>query len=100
MTYLDFKKITELEIVEVTGNTIHLHCKEGYYLTDFQGDDYFNYKDFFCAYLPIKEEYPNFEVIDEVKHKENLAKKMEAFRLKQEEENKKRKELLENANEE
>lgn len=89
-----------MEIVEATGNTIHLHCKEGYYLTDFQGDDYFNYKDFFCAYLPIKEEYPNFEVIDEVKHKDNLAKKMEAFRLKQEKENKKRKELLENAIEE
>jgi len=97
MTQKELLALPHLAVAEVNEKWVHIHTEEGYYITDFdQDDDYFYYKDFFCAYLPIKEEYPNYQAIDNAKHKENIAKKMEAFRLKQEEENKKRKELLEN----
>lgn len=104
MKFEDLQKIAELEVCEYTGNTLHIHCKEEFYLTDFTGDDFFKYTDFFCAFLPIKEEYPNYQVIDEATHTLNLEKKKEAIKEKQlqiiAEENKRRKELEENGNQE
>lgn len=79
MKFEDLQKITELEVCEYTGNTLHIHCKEGFYLTDFTGDD------FFCAFLPIKEEYPDYQVITKLQHDENLEKKKEALRKRRKE---------------
>lgn len=79
MKFEDLQKIAELEVCEYTGNTLHLHCKQGYYLTEFTGDD------FFCAFLPIKEEYPDYQVIDKATHTLNLEKKKEALRKRRKE---------------
>lgn len=101
MKFEDLQKIEALEVCEYTGNTLHLHCKQGYYLTEFTGDDdYLKYTDFFCTFLPVKEEYPNYQVITKLQHDENLEKKKEALRkrrkeLEEKEENKRRKELEE-----
>lgn len=102
MKFEDLQKITELEVCEYTGNTLHLHCKEGYFLTDFkEGDDYLLYNDFFCSFLVIQEEYPNYQVITKLQHDENLEKRTQAIKDKQariieEEENKRIEEMLKN----
>jgi hypothetical protein len=75
MKFEDLKKLPHILICEYTGNTLHLHTEEGYYLTDFNNEDYLNYDDFFCTFLPIKEEYPNFQVITEEIHNANVEKR-------------------------
>lgn len=104
MKFEDLQKIEALEVCEYTGNTLHLHCKQGYYLTEFTGDEFLNYTDFFCAFLPIKDAYADYKVIDKATHNANLEKKKEAIKEKQlqiiAEENKRRKELEENGNQE
>lgn len=100
MKFEDLQKIAELEVCEYTGNTLHLHCKQGYYLTEFTGDDYLKYTDFFCTFLPIKEEYPNYHVITIEQHNDNLEKRKKAIKDEQlriiaEEENKRKKEMQE-----
>lgn len=101
MKFEDLQKIAELEVCEYTGNTLHLHCKQGYYLTEFTGDDYLKYTDFFCAFLPIKEEYPNYQLLTNEQHNENLEKRNQAIKDKMEKdrvelENKRYKEMEEN----
>lgn len=100
MKFEDLQKIAELEVCEYTGNTLHIHCKEGFYLTDFTGEDYLKYADFFCSFLPIQDEYPNYQLLTNEQHNENLEKrnqaiKEERLRIIAEEENKRRKELEE-----
>lgn len=82
MKFEDLQKIAALEVCEYTGNTLHLHCKEGYFLTDFTGDDYLKYTDFFCTFLPIKEEYQNYQVITIKQHNDNLDKRKKAIEEK------------------
>lgn len=101
MKFEDLQKIEVLEVCEYTGNTLHLHCKQGYYLTEFTGDDYLKYTDFFCAFLPIKEEYPNYQVVTVEQHNDNLEKRNQAIKDKMEKdrvelENKRYKEMEEN----
>lgn len=101
MKFEDLQKIEALEVCEYTGNTLHLHCKQGYYLTEFTGDDYLKYTDFFCAFLPIKEEYQNYQVITVEQHNDNLEKRNQAIKDKMEKdrvelENKRYKEVEEN----
>lgn len=101
MKFEDLQKIEALEVCEYTGNTLHLHCKQGYYLTEFTGDDYLKYTDFFCAFLPIKEEYPNYQLLTNEQHNENLEKRNQAIKDKMEKdrvelENKRYKEMEEN----
>lgn len=105
MKFEDLQKIAELEVCEYTGNTLHLHCKEGYFLTDFIDEDYKEYNDFFCTFLPIKEEYPNYQVLTIEQHNENLEKRTQAIkdeqlRMIEEEKNKLKKELEKNGNQE
>ena len=100
MKFEDLQKIEALEVCEYTGNTLHLHCKQGYYLTEFTEDDYLKYTDFFCAFLPIKEEYPNYQVLTIEQHNDNLEKRKKAIkdeelRIIAEEENKRKKEMQE-----
>lgn len=85
MKFEDLQKIEALEVCEYTGNTLHLHCKQGYYLTEFIDEDYKEYTDFFCTFLPVKEEYPNYQVIDKATHTLNLEKKKEALRKRRKE---------------
>ena len=101
MKFEDLQKIEVLEVCEYTGNTLHLHCKEGYFLTDFTGDDYLKYTDFFCTFLPIKEEYQNYQVVTVEQHNDNLEKRNQAIKDKMEKdrvelENKRYKEMEEN----
>lgn len=101
MKFEDLQKIEVLEVCEYTGNTLHLHCKQGYYLTEFTGDDYLKYTDFFCTFLPIKEEYPNYQVVTVEQHNDNLEKRNQAIKDKMEKdrvelENKRYKEMEEN----
>ena len=101
MKFEDLQKIAELEVCEYTGNTLHLHCKEGFYLTDFTGEDYLKYADFFCTFLPIKEEYQNYQVVTVEQHNDNLEKRNQAIKDKMEKdrvelENKRYKEMEEN----
>lgn len=101
MKFEDLQKIEALEVCEYTGNTLHLHCKQGYYLTEFTGDDYLKYTDFFCTFLPIKEEYPNYKLLTNEQHNENLEKRNQAIKDKMEKdrvelENKRYKEVEEN----
>lgn len=101
MKFEDLQKIEALEVCEYTGNTLHLHCKQGYYLTEFTGDDYLKYTDFFCTFLPIKEEYQNYQVVTLEQHNDNLEKRNQAIKDKMEKdrvelENKRYKEMEEN----
>lgn len=101
MKFEDLQKIEALEVCEYTGNTLHLHCKQGYYLTEFTSEDYLKYTDFFCAFLPIKEEYPNYQLLTNEQHNENLEKRNQAIKDKMEKdrvelENKRYKEMEEN----
>lgn len=101
MKFEDLQKIEALEVCEYTGNTLHLHCKQGYYLTEFTGDDYLKYTDFFCTFLPVKEEYPNYQVLTIEQHNDNLEKRNQAIKDKMEKdrvelENKRYKEMEEN----
>lgn len=84
MTYNELTKIPQLAIVEYSGNSVHLHAQEGYYLTKHTDEDYLNYNDFFCTFMPISKDdkYPDYQVITKEQHTENLAKKAQALELK------------------
>lgn len=67
-------EINNLPHVDVTfGSQYHIiKVEDGYYITAFKGGDYSDYIDYNFVYVPIKEEYEEFYVIDEKQHESNI----------------------------
>lgn len=78
MTRKELLALPHLAIAEVNEKWVHLHTEEGYYITDFVGDNWSTYTDFTCMYSPIKEEYPEYYIITEVEHITNEENKQKA----------------------
>lgn len=78
MTRKEILNLPHLLISEVLPNKfVHLHCEEGYILTDYNEDK--DIKDYYgseCVYFPIKGEYDNYHVITQKEH-ENYLKLQE-----------------------
>lgn len=68
MTKQEILNIDNLLIAEeVNGKFIHLHAKDGYYITNYkQGDE--EYYGSVCIYFPIMEEYEDYYTLTEVEH--------------------------------
>lgn len=66
MTREELMALSHLNISEIT-RFVHLHTEEGWFLTDyFEGMDIKEFCYTNCLYLPIKDEYNAYRVIDEV----------------------------------
>lgn len=78
MTRKEILNLPHLLISEVIPNKfVHLHCEEGYILTDYNEDkDIKDYYGSVCVYFPIKDEYDAYRVITQAEH-ENYLKLQE-----------------------
>ena len=62
-------KLDNLSIAEEkTGYFVHIHTKDGYILTSWNGEDIKEYSGSVCAYMPIRDEYPEYRVIGVDEH--------------------------------
>lgn len=62
---------------ELPDKFVHLHCEEGYILTDYtEGKDIKEYYGSVCVYFPIKDEYDAYRTITQEEH-ENYLKLQE-----------------------
>ena len=53
---------------ETPGYFVHIHTKDGYILTSWDGKDIKEYSGSVCAYMPIRDEYPEYGVIGVDEH--------------------------------
>lgn len=83
MTREELMALSHLNISEIT-RFVHLHTEEGWFLTDyFEGMDIKEFCYTNCLYLPIKDEYNAYRVIDEVE-KAMLEERAEEARREEE----------------
>ena len=62
-------KLDNLSIAEEKpGYFVHIHTKDGYILTSWNGEDIKEYSGSVCAYMPIRDEYPAYRVIGVDEH--------------------------------
>jgi hypothetical protein len=62
-------KLDNLSIAEEKpGYFVHIHTKEGYILTSWNGEDIKEYHGSVCAFMPIRDEYPEYRIIGVEEH--------------------------------
>ena len=62
-------KLDNLSISEEKpGYFVHIHTKEGYILTSWDGEDIKEYSGSVCAFMPIRDEYPEYRIIGVEEH--------------------------------
>lgn len=83
MTRQEILNLPHLSIAEELPNKfVHLHCAEGYMLTDYvEGKDIKDYYGSVCIYFPIKEEYETHRTITQAEHENYLALQEQAMQV-------------------
>jgi len=67
----DLLKLDHLKIAEETPKYLHIHCEDGFKATSWkEGDELKDFNCFRCAYMPVRDEYPDYHIITEEKAKE------------------------------
>lgn len=62
-------KLDNLSIAEEkTGYFVHIHTKDGYILTSWNGENIKEYHGSVCAFMPIRDEYPEYRIIGVDEH--------------------------------
>lgn len=83
MTKEEILNIENLKVAESTDKFIHIHAKDGYYITKFkEGDDIKAYYGAVCIYSPIMEEYPEYRTITAELHKIYTEEKVKQLKSK------------------
>lgn len=73
-------KLDNLSIAEEKpGYFVHIHTKDGYILTSWNGEDIKEYSGSVCAYMPIRDEYPEYRVIGVDEHLRLQEEQRNAF---------------------
>ena len=73
-------KLDNLSIAEEKlGYFVHIHTKDGYILTSWNGEDIKEYSGSVCAYMPIRDEYPEYRVIGVDEHLKLQEEQRNAF---------------------
>ena len=62
-------KLDNLSIAEEKpGYFVHIHTNYGYIFTSYDGEDIKEYSGSVCAYMPIRDKYPEYRVIGVDEH--------------------------------
>lgn len=64
MTKKELLNLEHLKIAEEKqGYFVHVHCEDGWYLTDWNKEDIKEFHASVCMYLPIRDKYNNYYLI-------------------------------------
>ena len=86
MTQKELLSLEHLKIAEVKPNLfLHVHAEDGWHITSWnEGDKIEDYWGCQCIYAPIKDEYPDYRMIESMEHLKNEDQKrieLERIRL-------------------
>lgn len=86
MTRQELLSLEHLAIAEVT-KFVHLHTEEGWYITDWNGEDIKQYHSSVCYYMPIRDTYNDYRVITTEEHNKLLEMQETAIKAELNKEN-------------
>lgn len=82
MTRQELLSLEHLAIAEVT-KFVHIHTEDGWYMTDWDGEDIKQYHGSVCFYMPIRDTYSDYRIISAEEH--NKLLEMQETAIKEEE---------------
>lgn len=86
MTKKDLLNLEHLKIAEEKqGYFVHVHCEDGWYLTDWNKEDIKDFHASVCMYLPIRDTYNDYYIINIDTYNHYMEKQREELEKEREE---------------